>query len=101
MASVNCSEHGEQQETFVCQHICRGLEKSVPYGFWWAEDIENPRPDAWCTMCNELVTKSVGEWTDEILAIAQIKLLCGACYDEAKAMNVGEESNNAGKGIAT
>jgi hypothetical protein len=88
MSKVTCSEHGTQDETFVCQHIVRGLEENVPYGFWWAGDSDQLRPNAWCTMCNELVAKADGTWTEEVLAIAQVTLLCAACYDRAKAMNL-------------
>ena len=90
MSTVTCEKHGEQQETFVCQHIVRGLEEHLPYGFWWANNPGSPRPNAWCTMCNELVAEADGEWTDEILAVAQVKLLCGVCYDKARAMNISD-----------
>ena len=88
MSKVTCSEHGTQDETFVCQHIVQGLEENVPYGFWWAPDSDQLRPDAWCTLCNELVANAGGTWTDEVLAIAQVKLLCAGCYDRAKAINL-------------
>ncbi len=88
MPTVKCSIHGEQEETFVCQHIVQSLEENTPYGFWWASDSNQARPDAWCTYCNELLAKAGGEWTDEILAITQVKLLCAICYDHAKAMNL-------------
>ena len=35
---VNCQVHGEQPETFVCQHIVMSLNATQPVGFWWAED---------------------------------------------------------------
>jgi hypothetical protein len=88
--TVHCEEHGSQQETFVCQHIKEGLTEGQPYGFWWSDDPENARPDAWCTMCNKLVSENEGEWTDELLEIVQVKLLCGRCYDEAKSMNFSD-----------
>ena len=88
--TVYCKEHGEQEETFVCQHIAQGLSENIPYGFWWANDPSNPRPNAWCTLCNDLVSKENGEWTEEILEIAKVKLLCGCCYDVAKRMNINE-----------
>ena len=90
MNTVHCHIHGEQQETFVCQHIVQGLSVNVPYGFWWANDPENPRPSAWCTLCNDLVAKEGGEWTEEVLEVAKVKLLCGCCYDIAKKMNIDE-----------
>ena len=85
--TVQCSEHGSQPETFVCQHIVRGLFEGVPYGFFWARDVDTPRPDAWCSACNEMVSRSGGEWTDEAVALASVKILCGRCYDRAKMMN--------------
>ncbi len=88
---MQCATHGEQEETFVCQHIVQGLRDNVPNGFWWPSDSDKTRPDAWCTLCNELVTDAGGEWTDEVLEIVQVKLLCGACYDRAKAMNLQGE----------
>ena len=91
MNKVRCEIHGEQDETFVCQHVVQGLIENTAYGFWWADDPTNPRPDAWCTTCNVLVAQANGEWTNEVLEIAKVKLLCGACYDKAKAMNVEDE----------
>ena len=87
MKTTNCEQHGEQQETFVCQHVVQGLSEGVAYGFWWAASPDNLRPDAWCTLCNELVAEAGGEWTDAVLQVAKIKLLCGSCYDNAKFMN--------------
>ena len=91
MSKVSCAEHGQQDETFVCQHIVLGLNKNVPYGFWWAQGSDQLRPDAWCTLCNELVAKAGGEWCAGVLKVAQVKLLCALCYDRAKAMNLQGE----------
>lgn len=88
MSKIHCCNHGEQDETFVCQHIVQGLKAGVPYGFWWAGESEQDRPDAWCTLCNELVSEAGGEWTDSVLAVAQVELLCARCYDDAKGMNI-------------
>lgn len=88
---VECNEHGVQQATFVCQHVIQSLRDNIPRGFWSAEESpENPRPDSWCTECEELVN-SVGEWNDETEAFAGVTLLCGACYDRAKEMNAGQK----------
>ena len=42
-------------------------------------------------MCDELAAVANGEWTDDVPEVAKVKLLCGACYDQAKAMNVMDE----------
>lgn len=87
---VECCEHGKQPATFVCQHIVQSLRDGKSRGFWSSEESpDNPRPDSWCSECEEVVNR-VGEWNDESEAFAGVKLLCGACYDRAKAMNSRE-----------
>ena len=84
---VECSEHGPQQATHVCQHVVASLRTGQPAGFFWAEDPGNPRPDAWCRACEERVQSAGGEWTDAAELLARVTLLCGACYDRARALN--------------
>ena len=84
---VECCEHGEQQATFVCQHIAQTIIDKKPRGFWSAENPENPRPDSWCSECEAKVQESNGEWNDESEAFASVKLMCGSCYDRAKEIN--------------
>tara|TARA_R110001599_G_C12225620_1_gene657670 strand:+ start:1781 stop:2092 length:312 start_codon:yes stop_codon:yes gene_type:complete len=85
---VECCEHGKQQATYVCQHIVQGLQDGEPRGFWSSgERPDNSRPDSWCSACEEVVNRA-GEWNDESEAFAGVKLLCGACYDRAKEMNL-------------
>ncbi|MCG9748134.1 hypothetical protein [Shewanella sp. Isolate8] len=86
---VECGTHGKQQATFVCQHIIQTLHDGKARGFWWANDPENPRPDAWCSECEVKVQETNGEWNDESEAFAGVKLLCGACYDRVKEINLG------------
>ena len=86
---VDCHEHGPQPATFVCQHVVTGLEESRPSGFWWADNPANDRPDAWCTSCNDMVARDDGEWNERSEAVAGVRLLCGMCYDRARAMNLG------------
>ncbi|MDH5543943.1 MAG: hypothetical protein OEZ43_00025 [Gammaproteobacteria bacterium] len=87
---IECCTHGKQQATFVCQHIVQTLSDGEARGFWWANDPENSRPDAWCSACESMVQKTNGEWTDDSEEFAGVKLLCGACYDIAKKINLGE-----------
>ena len=85
---VECCEHGKQPATYVCQHTVQSLRDGKPRGFWSSvESPENPRPDSWCSACEDVVNR-VGEWNDESEAFAGVKLLCGACYDKAKQMNL-------------
>ena len=34
MPKVVCTENGQKDEIFVCQHLVQGLEEGVAYGFW-------------------------------------------------------------------
>jgi|TARA_R100000306_G_scaffold60710_1_gene61349 hypothetical protein len=87
---VECCEHGQQQATYVCQHVVQSLRDGVPRGFWSAEAAPgDKRPDSWCSACEEMVNKTGGEWNDESEEFAGVKLLCGACYDRAKELNLG------------
>ena len=89
---IECAEHGKQQATYVCQHVVQSITDGVPRGFWWStESPDNPRPDAWCSECEERVNEA-GEWNEETEALAGVKLLCGACYDKAKALNHGNST---------
>jgi hypothetical protein len=81
---VKCNTHGEQEATYVCQHIVQSMHTGVPVGFHTADPLEQTRPDAWCSACESERVRGDGDWTDELYAILNIKLLCGACYDHAK-----------------
>lgn len=90
ISTVQCASHGEQQETFVCQHILAGLEAKRRVGFFWTPyDPENPRPDAWCAECEERVRKTEGEWVGDAEENLKPKILCGACCDAAKIFHTG------------
>lgn len=89
--NVECPEHGCQQATYVCQHIVQGLAERRTNGFWASDNPDNPRSDAWCTACNELLNEKGGDWNDETEAYAGVKLLCGACYDRARDANAGHQ----------
>jgi Zn finger protein HypA/HybF involved in hydrogenase expression len=87
MSQIECSKHGIQDETFVCQHIVQGLEENKANGFHYPADLEEERPNAWCSKCNDLVKNHNWNWTEEVLEVAQIKILCATCYDQAKVKN--------------
>lgn len=93
MQRVRCATHGDQPQTLVCQHIVQGLVDRRRVGFFWSvADPDNPRGDAWCSDCNNRV-KQTGEWVGPALEHLQPKVLCGECYDFAKAFNLGADSH--------
>ena len=91
--TINCEAHGPQSETMVCQHIAESLHTRIPVGFHWSREDTSPWPDAWCTKCNEILMRHPdGEWTEEALKHASIKVLCSGCYEEAATICFGTPS---------
>ena len=82
--TTHCERHGDMQETFVCEHLLHGSRLGF---FTDPKDENNPRPDAWCSSC-ENVRSAHGGWNEESEALINVKLLCGGCYDEIKGRNV-------------
>ena len=94
MQRVRCATHGDQPQTLVCQHIVQGLIDRQRVGFFWARpDPNNLRPDAWCLECENRRRREGGEWIGSALEHLEPKVLCGECYDFAKAFNMGGNSN--------
>ena len=80
---VKCKTHGEQEAAYVCQHIVQSMHTGIPVGFHWPESDQR-RPDAWCSTCEVARAQGSGEWTEELVKLLDVKILCGACYDHAK-----------------
>lgn len=81
---VTCGAHGESPATFTCRHVATG----VACGFHAsADEPDDPWPDAWCDLCDEVLTAAGGEWTDDASELAQIQVLCSHCYEAARDRN--------------
>ena len=74
----------------MCQHIAESLETGVSVGFLTDTDSSESRPDASCIRCNEARNAAGGDWTDDVLKLVQVKLLCGACYDQARTIALSD-----------
>jgi hypothetical protein len=83
---IECSIHGWQEVTFVCQHIVQSLHTGVAVGFHWPGENSDARPNAWCSACEKFRIEAGGDWTPEVEKKLGVKLLCGACYDHAKSI---------------
>jgi hypothetical protein len=83
---VECVNHGWQAEAFVCQHVARSLQTGVPVGFHWSTESDAMYPDAWCTVCEEARVAAGGDWTPEVEQQLRVRLLCGACYEQARSI---------------
>lgn len=84
---VDCETHVSDRVAFVCQHLISN--KSI--GFHEAFDSHpsfDPDDDyqAWCDECEKIRLRD-GEWTDNAMAFADIKVVCNQCYFEIKDRN--------------
>lgn len=81
---VQCLTHGDTEATYVCRHIADSLDTGRAVGFHWPREGLSPRPDAWCSVCEEVRIAEGGDWTDAAMAFVQVQTLCSGCYDRAK-----------------
>lgn len=77
---VSCDRHGMQGIGLVCQHL---LSYKEPIGFYWSDDSDQARPDAWCNACEEQLLKD--QFTEAWYEQAGFQTLCALCWDELKA----------------
>ncbi len=78
-----------QSETFVCQHVVESLHTKVAVGFHWSREDASSYPDAWCAACETARLEGGGEGTDELMNMVRLRILCGACYLNAKQIWLG------------
>ncbi len=76
---VVCDQHGTQGIGLVCRHI---LSAKEPVGFFWSDDSDQARPDAWCNDCEEKLVKE--EFTEAWFEQAGFQAICALCWDAAK-----------------
>lgn len=83
---ANCSVHGPQGIGLVCEHIALALDRGEKVGFYWGDDTDTARPDAWCSSCEHALVALQGASSEQWFRDARFKILCARCWDEAKAV---------------
>jgi|SRR5262249_6221045 hypothetical protein len=83
--NVTCREHGLQGISFVCTHIAHAVDSGKQVGFFWGDDTDTARPDAWCWACNQaLLAVPPNTSTEDWFRKCDYKIFCAACWDYAK-----------------
>lgn len=78
--------HGQQGIGLVCTHVAHAVDRGEKVGFYWGNDTDTARPDAWCAQCEkalialEALHLSNGSWMLNLRSC----VLHG--WDEAKAI---------------
>jgi hypothetical protein len=82
---VTCPEHGRQGIGLVCTHIAHAVDSGQSVGFFWGDDTDTARPDAWCWSCEQaLGVVPKGESSEAWFLACDYKIFCAACWDIAK-----------------
>jgi hypothetical protein len=83
---VECSRHGRQGIALACVHVATAVDSGEPVGFFWGDDTDLGRPDAWCAACERALVALKGASSEQWFVDADFKILCVGCWDEAKAV---------------
>ena len=88
---VQCNVHEYRRVAFVCQHLNGTAKVGFHEAFETYEGMELLEDDdfqAWCNEC-EAARQKQGEWNEQSMAFANIKVVCEKCYFEMKELNLG------------
>lgn len=86
MKNVNCSAHGEQGIGLVCKHVAVAVDSGARVGFFWGDDTDTARPDAWCSECEKALVALNGRSSKKWFLEAEFKVFCAKCWDQAKGV---------------
>ena len=79
-----CPIHGREGIGLVCEHIALAVDRAKKVGFYWGEESDTARPDAWCSDCENSLISLNGASSDQWFMAANFKIFCAKCWDEAK-----------------
>jgi hypothetical protein len=79
---TQCPVHG--RIGLVCEHIAFALDRAERIGFFWGDDTDTARPDAWCLKYEQQLRALNGASSEQWFRDAHFKIFCAKCWDEAK-----------------
>ena len=65
-------------------HIAFAVDRGERVGFFWGDDTDTARPDAWCLQCEQELRALNGASSEQWFRDAHFKVFCAKCWDEAK-----------------
>jgi hypothetical protein len=83
--TTECLRHGTQGYGIACIHVAEAIDSGEKVGFFWSPDPEMARPFAWCAACERYLNQNGGD-LQKLAKIADFKMICATCWDEAKAV---------------
>lgn len=83
---VACRKHGSQGIGLVCKPIAFAVQRGERVGFFWGDDTDTARPDAWCSECERALVALCGASSEQWFINARFKMFCASCWDDAKVV---------------
>ena len=83
-SQTECPVHGLEGIGLVCEHIAFAVGRGERIGFFWGNDTDTARPDAWCSECERALLALNGASSEQWFRDARFKIFCAKCWDEAK-----------------
>jgi hypothetical protein len=83
-SATDCTKHGNQGIGLACTHVAHAIDSGAQVGFFWGDDEDTARPDAWCAKCNEALVALNWASSENWFLDADFKVLCAGCWDEAR-----------------
>ena len=83
-SQTQCPVHGHEGIGLVCEHIAFAVDRGERVGFFWGDDTDTARPDAWCLQCEQELRSLNGASSGQWFRDAHFKIFCAKCWDEAK-----------------
>ena len=83
---VDCATHGRQGIGLVCTHVAHAVDRGERVGFYWGDETDTARPDAWCTQCEKALIALGDASAEQWFKDAEFKIFCASCWDEAKTV---------------
>ncbi|PWB24206.1 hypothetical protein [Flavobacterium sp. HTF] len=81
---IICDIHGSKEMSFSCIHIAMAIDQKEKVGFFYSEAEEDLPQIAWCGECEQYLLDNGEEWNDAFQNLADFKMLCSDCFEEAK-----------------
>jgi hypothetical protein len=93
-SQTQCAVHGRQGIGLVCEHIALAVDRGERVGFFWGDDTDTARPDAWCLKCEQALLALHGASSEGWFRDAGFKVVCAKCWDDAKIICGGFKRPN-------
>lgn len=72
-------------------HVAMAVDRHEKVGFFWGDETDTARPDAWCSNCERSLVALAGMSSDKWFSDADFKVFCASCWDDAKHVCGGFE----------